>query len=369
MIGYIYKTTNLITGQYYYGKREYRKDLESNTLYLGSGIALMENVKQYGENNFKKVKIEECDTLEHLAEREAHYINMYYRDDLCLNYKNGTGYGGIYETGICKLCSKQGVIYTNSGLCMRCILGESEKYYCDKCKRETYHYKSGKCMSCVAYESHKHKWCDFCQSETSHFSNKCKSHSIKLIKNEDGTISVKLGTNRSNRIIIKDISIIDKLNVTETPRSVAYNLPKGIKIKSNNKFTELQTVLFNKNVTNWLKITYKYDCREDHIRTITLTTDHPLPVKDKGVIQANELEIGDYLYRVNPNYNSNCHQNKFAVITKIEKLDRTARSYDVTTENHYFDINQDILSHNCRSFLSPWKDENGNYKFYGRLTA
>lgn len=23
----------------------------------------------------------------------------------------------------------------------------------------------------------------------------------------------------------------------------------------------------------------------------------------------------------------------------------------------------------CRSFLSPWKDENGNYKFYGRLTA
>ena len=23
----------------------------------------------------------------------------------------------------------------------------------------------------------------------------------------------------------------------------------------------------------------------------------------------------------------------------------------------------------CRSFLAPWKDENGEYKFYGRLTA
>ena len=23
----------------------------------------------------------------------------------------------------------------------------------------------------------------------------------------------------------------------------------------------------------------------------------------------------------------------------------------------------------CRSFLSPWKDENGNYKFYGRSTT
>ena len=22
----------------------------------------------------------------------------------------------------------------------------------------------------------------------------------------------------------------------------------------------------------------------------------------------------------------------------------------------------------CRSFLSPWKDENGEYKFWGRLT-
>ena len=41
--------------------------------------------------------------------------------------------------------------------------------------------------------------------------------------------------------------------------------------------------------------------------------------------------------------------------------------YDVTTETGHFMANF-FLSHNCRSFLSPWKDENGEYKFWGRLT-
>jgi anaerobic ribonucleoside-triphosphate reductase len=41
-------------------------------------------------------------------------------------------------------------------------------------------------------------------------------------------------------------------------------------------------------------------------------------------------------------------------------------SYDVTTESDHFDVSG-IYSHNCRSALAPWKDENGNYKFYGRF--
>lgn len=41
--------------------------------------------------------------------------------------------------------------------------------------------------------------------------------------------------------------------------------------------------------------------------------------------------------------------------------------YDVTTETEHFMAGY-FLSHNCRSFLSPWKDENGEYKFWGRLT-
>lgn len=40
-------------------------------------------------------------------------------------------------------------------------------------------------------------------------------------------------------------------------------------------------------------------------------------------------------------------------------------SYDVTTSSDRFDVSG-IASHNCRSFLQPWKDENGVYKIWGR---
>ena len=41
-------------------------------------------------------------------------------------------------------------------------------------------------------------------------------------------------------------------------------------------------------------------------------------------------------------------------------------SYDVTTESEHFTVSG-IYSHNCRSFLMPYKDENGKSKYYGRL--
>lgn len=55
-------------------------------------------------------------------------------------------------------------------------------------------------------------------------------------------------------------------------------------------------------------------------------------------------------------------------ITKLEFIDKTDYSYDVTTESDFFEVNG-MYSHNCRSFLSPWKDENGNYKWEGRFNA
>lgn len=54
------------------------------------------------------------------------------------------------------------------------------------------------------------------------------------------------------------------------------------------------------------------------------------------------------------------------VIAKIEPLQFDAWAYDVTTENELFDVDG-IVSHNCRSFLSLWKDEDRNYQFDGRF--
>lgn len=44
-----------------------------------------------------------------------------------------------------------------------------------------------------------------------------------------------------------------------------------------------------------------------------------------------------------------------------------AYSYDVTCDSHHFTVNG-LWSHNCRSALTPYLDENGNPKYYGRST-
>ena len=68
----IYKTTNLINGKIYIGKNK------SNTnWYLGSGKLLLYAIKKYGKENFKKEIIEECQSLEHMREREIYWIDKF----------------------------------------------------------------------------------------------------------------------------------------------------------------------------------------------------------------------------------------------------------------------------------------------------
>lgn len=53
-------------------------------------------------------------------------------------------------------------------------------------------------------------------------------------------------------------------------------------------------------------------------------------------------------------------------VINIEKYTKEKYSYDVTTESDHFSVNG-FYSHNCRSFLSTWKNENGEYQFEGRF--
>ena len=48
--GYIYKTTNLITGKIYVGKKTFEKN--RNRTYFGSGTLLLQALKKYGKENF-----------------------------------------------------------------------------------------------------------------------------------------------------------------------------------------------------------------------------------------------------------------------------------------------------------------------------
>ena len=67
----IYETINKINGKRYIGK-----DKHNNPNYLGSGKILNKAIDKYGKENFVKTILEHCDSEDHMAERERHWINI-----------------------------------------------------------------------------------------------------------------------------------------------------------------------------------------------------------------------------------------------------------------------------------------------------
>ena len=74
MYGYIYKTTNLINGKLYIGKKKGK----FTSTYKGSGKYLKSAIHKYGIDNFSVEVIEYCESLEIQNEREQFWI-AYYR--------------------------------------------------------------------------------------------------------------------------------------------------------------------------------------------------------------------------------------------------------------------------------------------------
>jgi len=73
MYGYVYCTTNLITGCMYIGRHASSVFDEK---YFGSGKILKRAIKKYGENNFSIVILCEAESYEDLAEKERYYIAL-----------------------------------------------------------------------------------------------------------------------------------------------------------------------------------------------------------------------------------------------------------------------------------------------------
>ena len=76
MYGFVYITTNHVTGKQYIGQRKYDKQGKWKE-YLGSGIILSRAIEKYGLENFSKEIIEECKTKKILNDREIYWINYY----------------------------------------------------------------------------------------------------------------------------------------------------------------------------------------------------------------------------------------------------------------------------------------------------
>lgn len=91
----VYKTTNLITGKWYIGKDETDRDY-----YIGSGKALINAVKKYGKEKFKKEILEECKSREELNDREAYWIDITNAQKDRMSYNIGAGgIGGDWTVG------------------------------------------------------------------------------------------------------------------------------------------------------------------------------------------------------------------------------------------------------------------------------
>ena len=87
----VYKTTNLVNGQFYIGVH-ISDDLEDD--YLGSGTRLRRSVEKYGRQSFKRDTLYVFDNVDEMFQKEAELINEdLLKDPLCLNIIFG-GSGG-----------------------------------------------------------------------------------------------------------------------------------------------------------------------------------------------------------------------------------------------------------------------------------
>jgi len=96
MIGYIYKTTNLVNNKCYIGKHE---SSEYDQKYFGSGKILRRSIDKYGIHNFVNEIIDTADTYEELNDKEKYYIAKYkelYGKD-CYNIASGGDGGDVFK--------------------------------------------------------------------------------------------------------------------------------------------------------------------------------------------------------------------------------------------------------------------------------
>ena len=144
-----------------------------------------------------------------------------------------------------------------------------------------------------------------------------------------------------------------------------------------NKYVKCE--MMNKNLTAQFKMFVMSAFNQNNTVKLTMTEDHPLmairrdpsrtdyDIKHCVELQCKDIHIGDHIF-VSGDIDSDPVVYTVCGINEVSLLD-DKYVYDVTTATGHFMVNN-IYSHNCRSFLSVWKDpENGNKpKFWGRLT-
>lgn len=87
---YIYLTINLINGRAYIGR-----DSKRRKGYLGSGTFLKQAIVKYGRDNFERINLESCTSMEELIDREKFWIAYYDAANSNVFYNMCEGSGGF----------------------------------------------------------------------------------------------------------------------------------------------------------------------------------------------------------------------------------------------------------------------------------
>jgi group I intron endonuclease len=88
----IYKITNLVNGKFYVGQ-----DVNDDENYYGSGVMILNAIKKYGKNNFKKETLERCSNINELDNREIFWIKELNATNRDIGYNICEG-GHFYRT-------------------------------------------------------------------------------------------------------------------------------------------------------------------------------------------------------------------------------------------------------------------------------
>lgn len=91
----VYKINNILTNNYYIGVH---KTNNPNDSYMGSGILIQKQIKEYGLKNFNKEILFIFDNEKDAFNKEYELVNENLSNPLCLNIAEG-GHGGAIFTG------------------------------------------------------------------------------------------------------------------------------------------------------------------------------------------------------------------------------------------------------------------------------
>lgn len=168
----------------------------------------------------------------------------------------------------------------------------------------------------------------------------------------DEIVSIKINGEEFNNISIKKaIEMIDSYTsniewINNEYNKIGYTKYKRVKdcqIKCQSKWVDILNIEFN-DESSPLKLYEVIFDKNGEKQILHITEDHPLHT-NRGRVIATNLKVGDIIYDSVSGY-------EYKIIS-VKVTDEKCNTYDFTTENDMFDLSG-IVSHNCRSFLTPY---------------